>query len=48
MATEPGKDFEQRALDKLNTERSWVMANKVWLIAIVVAAVLGFILAKIV
>ncbi|HSY05869.1 MAG TPA: hypothetical protein VK803_07970 [Steroidobacteraceae bacterium] len=41
------RDREQAALAKLNQDRTWIVANRAWLIAIAAAAVIGFILAKI-
>jgi hypothetical protein len=39
-------NLEQRGLDKLNQEKNWIVANKHWLLALVVAFVIGFLLAK--
>lgn len=38
-------NLQQRALDAVNESESWFKANRAWLIAIVVALVLGFIVA---
>jgi hypothetical protein len=48
MVDPVNKDLEQKALDKVNADRAWIVANKVWLAAIAVALVLGFIAGKIV
>lgn len=47
MGTDPLKSVEQAALNKVNQEKSWLVANRKWLIAIAVALVTGFILAKV-
>jgi hypothetical protein len=44
----PQEDLKQRMLDKVNQERSWLKANRAWLVALAVAAVLGFILGHVV
>jgi hypothetical protein len=48
MVDPANKDLEQKALDKVNADRAWIVANRAWLIAVAIAAVLGFVVAKIV
>jgi hypothetical protein len=48
MVDPANKDLEQKVLDKVNADRSWLAANRVLLIAVAIAAVLGFVVAKIV
>jgi hypothetical protein len=45
MSIDP-KNLEKAALDKVNQEKGWIVANKLWLIAILAAAIAGFILGK--
>lgn len=46
MADQP--DLEQRALNKVNAGESWLKTNRVWLAAVLVAAVIGFIVGHLV
>lgn len=44
----PQPDLEQRALDKVNAGESWFKTNRAWLGITAAAAVIGFILGKLV